>query len=75
MVLTFNPETDWCRTCGKVGCDCPYCHGARFVRSATSPDLLRCDACNPAPEPEAPAQPAPTPIRQRRLGWAERLES
>ena len=70
----FEQPDGWCRLCGKIGCDCVYCHGARYVRTASSPDLLRCDACNPAPEPAPPVNV--TPIRQRRgRSYAERLES
>lgn len=71
--MTFEQAPDWCPVCRKNGCDCVYCHGARYVRTASSPDLLRCDACNPAPEPD---EPAPTTIRSRRgRGYADRLDS
>lgn len=74
--MTFEQAPDFCRVCGKNTCDCVYCHGARYVRTAASPDLIRCDACNPAPERDEPAQPPPTPIRARRGStYADRLNS
>lgn len=70
--MTTDQHPDWCRVCGKIGCDCVYCHGARYVRTASSPDLIRCDACNPAPEPSE----VPAPTRQRRgRAYADRLDS
>lgn len=73
--MTFDQRPGWCRVCRSDTCDCVYCHSARFVRHASTGQLMRCDACNPAPEPEE-TLPAPTPIRQRRgRDYADRLDS
>lgn len=73
--MTFEQHPSWCPVCRKNGCDCVYCHGARYVRTAKSPDLIRCDACNPAPEPAA-AEPPPNvvPLRNGRRTYSDRLE-
>jgi len=70
--MTFDQQEGWCRICGKVGCACGYCHGARFMRFNGQP--IRCDACNPAPEAEEP--PAiPSRAARRGRSYADRLES
>lgn len=61
----------WCSICRKDGCDCPYCHGARFLRFKGQ--LIRCDVCNAAPEPVV--EPPVPPVRQPRRVYADRLDS
>lgn len=74
--MTFDQRPTWCSICRKEGCSCPYCHGARFVR--WNDGLIRCDACNAAPEPDdAPIsrRPAQTRPTERGRSYSDRLNS
>jgi hypothetical protein len=75
--MTYGQRPTWCAICRREGCSCPYCHDARFLRH--NGQLIRCDACFPAPDPdeedEKPARLVKTRAPRHVRAHSDRLNS